>query len=455
VNTPVTHQDTTSPATTPSAVTRQPRLAVPEAEQLLLYQHTLGVPLGILAAVTRPSLSELTQVVDATGSTGRPHHSPTVSDDTLWHTDLAILAGAIHSTRTTVTLGATAEPRRRRGAGEPGVRRRGHAGQPRFTARLRTLAITEYSRLIAHIDTLSPPERALAVLRLVVVAAPHTDTALLAALTDAAHRALTHTTPATGAGLLGWLATLHAAHGYHDQALDFSTRQLRLLACPPPTGQKIDASAELHARWCQAALLDLAGRHVEALRLHTDLPRVLGQVAAAVLSEDEDRDEFDLIDARNHAAAGTQALHLDLLDEAADHLAEAAGGYRELLWNAPWHQFDKDMLGYELGLVRFALGYARHRRRPGTGGSEWLACVLGLTDLHALGHLQHQRAAHVVERARAALNGQVDAVPDRPAPLPLPRLPMAGVSAVLLEDGVLWEMPLAPNAGAPDLPHLH
>jgi len=442
VNPLTTHQHA-APTSTTSSTVEQPHRREPTAtEQLLIRQHDLGVPVDVIAAVTHPTVRELRQLIARHGTATQPHSGPNLTH-ALWHTDLAILTGALHGTRTTITLGHTPHRRRRR------------TGRPSFKARLGTLLIEQHPRLLDHIDTLPAPERASAVLRLVVVAVAHTDAEVVTTLTDTAQQTLAHADANTGAGLLGWLAALHATHGHYDRALDFSATQLQLLTGPPPFRQKNDPCAQLHARWCRAGLLALAGQHTAARDLHADLPRVLAETAAAVLSTDEDHDEFDLIEARTHAAAGTQALHAGLDTAATGHLTAAADCYELLLRNLGWHPFPANMLRYELTLARFTLGYALHRLSPGTGDSEWSACARDLHALPAPGHLEQQHANRIIKHAQAALSGQVPDFPDTPARLPLPRLPLSEVSSWLLEDGALWDMPLAPNAGAPDLPHLH
>ncbi|CAL9677662.1 hypothetical protein SUDANB95_07989 (plasmid) [Actinosynnema sp. ALI-1.44] len=444
MNTTATPQNATAPGPASPAGARRPRLGLEETDRLLVRQHELGVPVDVIAAVTRPSVQELKQAITDCGAATRPRGGHTPADVTLWNTDLAVLAGAVHGTRTTVAVGRAAHRRRRR------------SGKVGFKERLRLLVDQDHRRLLAHIDTLPPPERVPAVLRLIVVAVPHADTALVDALTDAALGALAQSAPShTGAALLGWLAALHAAAGDRDLALHFSATQVGMLSDRPAYGEVIDPVAELHARWCRAALLALAGNHTEALRLHTDLPRVVAGTAAAVLSEDEERDEFDLIEARNHAAAGTRALHADLNEEAAARLATAADRYEHLLVHTDQHPLDDDMLGFELALVRFALGHARHRLAPGSGGLDWSACVRGLLDVDVPEHLEARLAERVLALARAAQQGQEIPLPEQPDRVPLPRLPLACVSPVLLADGVLWEMPLAPNLGGPDLPRLH
>lgn len=98
-----THQHAGPTGTTSSAVEQRHRLESTATEQLPLRQHELGVPVDVTAAVTPSSVRELMQLIARHGTAARPDSGLGLTD-ALWHIDLAVLTGAMHGARTTITL---------------------------------------------------------------------------------------------------------------------------------------------------------------------------------------------------------------------------------------------------------------------------------------------------------------------------------------------------------------
>lgn len=438
----------TAPTTTPGRFHRsrtswsfaQHRLPWNEGcARVLRRHHDLGVGMAALAEITNTSGPAM---VDTIGKNTLPGQDRPPTDDLLFESDPAILAGVLHGDRTTVMVG-------------PPTRRYRPTSNPTLSVALRRLVIREFPRLLARIAQLDQSARAAALLRVLIVAPSTAYPDVAAAITDATVVAVDHAPPDVAAGALGWLALLHAVHGGHDRALAFSDRQLDLVTRSDHGG--VDPAAVPHARWCRAALLAAMARHADAVREHTGLAADLREMERRLGSPDEARYDYGLLFARNHAALGARLLSADDAGTAVDHLQGAVRRYEYLLRRLEFFPLDADVLAYELATVHYALGHARHLIDPGSGSGDWAAAAHHLQDTRPPDDLVHAHGdnATLLDDLHAALHDRILPFTLRPRRLPLPRLPRSLVDQDLLDDGALWSAPLAPTPGAPDLPHLH
>jgi len=125
VNPLTTHQHTPPTGTTSSAVDQPHHPEPTTTDQPLIRRHDLEVPVNVIAALTPPSVRQQVQLIAHHDTAARPHSRPGLTD-AVWHTDLAVLAGAMHGTRTTITRDHASHHRPHSRPGRAGVQARPH-----------------------------------------------------------------------------------------------------------------------------------------------------------------------------------------------------------------------------------------------------------------------------------------------------------------------------------------